>query len=208
MARHTQAEAGRTRARLLDAALAAFAEDGVRATTLEGVAARAGVTRGAVYWHFADKAALAAEAIGASRWPLDIGPDVSRYRAHPQPLRLLRRQLVAQMAQCLNDPVQWRTVKLALQHGARAELPPAARARLEQAVARTVMRLGRVMRMAHARGQLRAGLAPAVAGRCLHAVGVGVLLDCAHGLLSNRQAASARCLELCLDLFLAGVARS
>lgn len=57
MKRTAEASAA-TRAALLDAALFEFAEKGVAAATLAGVAARAGVTRGAVYHHFADKAAL------------------------------------------------------------------------------------------------------------------------------------------------------
>ena len=43
---------------LLDAALRVFRDRGVAHTSLEEVAAAAGVTRGAVYWHFKDKADL------------------------------------------------------------------------------------------------------------------------------------------------------
>jgi AcrR family transcriptional regulator len=54
--RPTRAEqAARTRQRLLDAAAEAFGEAGFAATSLDAVAARAGVTKGAVYAHFTDK---------------------------------------------------------------------------------------------------------------------------------------------------------
>ena len=58
MARRTKLEAAETRVGLLDAAERVFRERGVAHTSLAEVAAAAGVTRGAVYWHFRDKAAL------------------------------------------------------------------------------------------------------------------------------------------------------
>src|SRR5262245_32903072 len=58
MLRKTAAEAAETRQAILRAALTEFSQRGYSATTLDGVARAAGVTRGAVYWHFANKAAL------------------------------------------------------------------------------------------------------------------------------------------------------
>ena len=72
--------AGKTRAILLDAALAAFARRGVRATTLEHVAASAAFTRGAVYWHFPDKLSLVNAVFDDLVWPFDIGPELAVYR--------------------------------------------------------------------------------------------------------------------------------
>ena len=58
MARRTKTEAEATRQKLLDAAAHVFRERGVAHSTLAEVAEAAGVTRGAVYWHFRDKAHL------------------------------------------------------------------------------------------------------------------------------------------------------
>lgn len=58
MARKTKAEAEQTRRDILDAALELFHAKGYSHTTLEEIARCAGVTRGAVYWHFKDKADL------------------------------------------------------------------------------------------------------------------------------------------------------
>ena len=58
MARRTKVEAQETRARLLDAAETVFHEKGVAHASLEEIAAAAKVTRGAIYWHFKDKAEL------------------------------------------------------------------------------------------------------------------------------------------------------
>lgn len=58
MARRTKEEAQATRNRILDAAETVFHEKGVAHSSLEEIAAEAGVTRGAIYWHFKDKAEL------------------------------------------------------------------------------------------------------------------------------------------------------
>ena len=58
MVRKTKEDASITRQRIIDAAREVFATRGVSRTTLENIAAQAGVTRGAVYWHFANKTEL------------------------------------------------------------------------------------------------------------------------------------------------------
>src|SRR5437660_1667015 len=56
--RRTKEDSEQTRRRILDAARRVFARQGVTRTTLEQIAHAAGVTRGAIYWHFADKTEL------------------------------------------------------------------------------------------------------------------------------------------------------
>ena len=58
MARRTKEGALATRSKLLDAAEHLFQSQGVSRTSLQAIARRAGATRGAVYWHFSDKAEL------------------------------------------------------------------------------------------------------------------------------------------------------
>lgn len=58
MARRTKEEALETRNRILDAAEQVFHRKGVSHTSLAEIAAAAGVTRGAIYWHFNNKAEL------------------------------------------------------------------------------------------------------------------------------------------------------
>lgn len=198
--RRTKAEAELTRRRVLEAALIMFAEGGVHATTLEDVAARAGVTRGAVYWHFADKATLVAEVLRDMRWPLDVGDDTAVYKVHPQPLEMLRERLCWQIEGCMADPWQSRVVKIVLRQGVRSELPADVSTRVAQAQADAVHRLGQVMTIAQRCQQLRAGLRPASVARGLHAVGIGVLSEYASDLAGARRKAS----PLCLELFLVG----
>lgn len=54
--RRTKAEAEATKAKLLEAAEALFFEQGPAGVGLERIAAAAGVSRGALYWHFTSKA--------------------------------------------------------------------------------------------------------------------------------------------------------
>ena len=56
MVRRTKEEAQETRSAILEAAERAFYERGVARTTLADIATLAGVTRGAIYWHFSNKA--------------------------------------------------------------------------------------------------------------------------------------------------------
>ena len=55
MARKTKEEALETRQNILNAALDVFYKNGVNSSSLEDIAEAAGVTRGAVYWHFKNK---------------------------------------------------------------------------------------------------------------------------------------------------------
>jgi TetR/AcrR family transcriptional regulator, acrAB operon repressor len=58
MVRKTKQEAGETRSLLLDTAERVFRDNGVSRTSLNEIAEAAGLTRGAIYWHFKNKADL------------------------------------------------------------------------------------------------------------------------------------------------------
>lgn len=71
MARRTKEEALITRDRILDAAEQAFSTRGVSRTSLGDIAVAAGVTRGAIYWHFRDKGELFCAMIGRVTLPME-----------------------------------------------------------------------------------------------------------------------------------------
>jgi TetR/AcrR family transcriptional regulator, acrAB operon repressor len=58
MVRKTKEDAEKTRQDIIESARSVFHECGVSRSTLEKIAKEAGVTRGAIYWHFKDKAEL------------------------------------------------------------------------------------------------------------------------------------------------------
>ena len=53
--KRTKEEAEQTKKKLLEIALSTLVKEGFENVTLENVAAKAGVTRGAIYWHFNNK---------------------------------------------------------------------------------------------------------------------------------------------------------
>jgi AcrR family transcriptional regulator len=66
MATAEQLPGGDTRRRLIDAAIEVFLERGYAGTRVQDIARRAGLTTGAMYSHFENKAALLSEAIAVS----------------------------------------------------------------------------------------------------------------------------------------------
>lgn len=58
MVRKTKEQARETRRQIIDAATAVFHRRGLSRSSLDMVAREAGLTRGAIYWHFKDKAEL------------------------------------------------------------------------------------------------------------------------------------------------------
>jgi TetR/AcrR family acrAB operon transcriptional repressor len=92
MVRRTRADAEATREAILDAAEQEFLDRGVSRTSLEHIARRASVTRGAIYWHFKDKSALFAAMIDRVRLPFSSIADAYRKEvANDDPLGLLRQ---------------------------------------------------------------------------------------------------------------------
>lgn len=94
MVRKTKQEAQETRARLLDAAEQLFHARGVSRTSLQDIAQAAGVTRGAVYWHFQDKAQLFDAMMERATLPLEEGFDPAPVSLSQQPLEDLRLGLL------------------------------------------------------------------------------------------------------------------
>lgn len=92
MVRRTKAEAEATRHSLLDAAEHLFQERGVSRTSLNDIATAAGTTRGAIYWHFKDKADLFNAMLERATLPLECGfPDqATPVEALDAPLEALR----------------------------------------------------------------------------------------------------------------------
>jgi len=88
--RRTKTDAAITREQLLDAAERVFRERGVTRTSLAEIAAAAGVTRGAVYWHFRDKADLFAAMCERATLPLEQTLERAGTAVHADALAALR----------------------------------------------------------------------------------------------------------------------
>ena len=104
MVRRTKEEAQETRSQILEAAEKAFYERGVARTTLADIAALAGVTRGAIYWHFSNKADLLQAMLDTLQEPLDEMARASENEEELDPLGCMRKLLIHLFHQVALDP--------------------------------------------------------------------------------------------------------
>jgi TetR/AcrR family acrAB operon transcriptional repressor len=114
MVRRTKEEAQETRNRILDAAEHVFYEKGVAHASLEDIAAAAQVTRGAIYWHFKDKAEIFDAMMQSVMLPAE---DMIGCRAadidHPDPLEVLRRSAIDVLLRTARDARTRRVMEIA-----------------------------------------------------------------------------------------------
>lgn len=101
MVRRTKEEAQETRAQIVAAAERAFYKRGVARTTLADIAQQAGVTRGAIYWHFSNKAELVQALLDSVHESHDHLARASESEDELDPLGCMRTLLL----QVLNDLV-------------------------------------------------------------------------------------------------------
>ncbi|UVW27846.1 TetR family transcriptional regulator [Massilia sp. H6] len=104
MARKTKAEAAATRDSILDAAEKLFAEQGVSRTTLQHIASEAGVTRGAIYWHFLDKGALLQAMMNRAKMPLEEALLLLDTNEGGDPMQDLREYVMTVLRVTASDP--------------------------------------------------------------------------------------------------------
>ena len=104
MVRRTKEEALETRSKILAAAEQAFYERGVARTTLADIATLAGVTRGAIYWHFSNKAELVQAMLDSLHEPLDELAKASENQNEIDPLGCTRQLLIHLFRQVAIDP--------------------------------------------------------------------------------------------------------
>jgi TetR/AcrR family acrAB operon transcriptional repressor len=162
--RRTKEESEQTRRAILAAARRVFARRGVTRTTLAHVAAEAGVSRGAIYWHFANKTALFDAMREQVSVPLIDRTDYALLALDlPDPLAAVERFLRNLVDTVANDADARETFRIMMLKCEYVDefLPDLARQtrhwhELEAKLVRVYARARRV-------GTLRRGLAPAMA---------------------------------------------
>jgi TetR/AcrR family acrAB operon transcriptional repressor len=113
MARRTKEEALVTRTSILDAAERVFYDKGVAHASLEDIAAAADVTRGAIYWHFKDKAELFDAMMQRVVLPVEAITEGADCCAQPDPLSLLKRSAVDVLLRTARDMKTRRVFEIA-----------------------------------------------------------------------------------------------
>ena len=104
MVRRTKEEALETRTQLLDAAERVFSDKGVTNTSLNEIAEAAGVTRGAIYWHFRNKMDLLDALMDRVRLPLEDLREQAMAIAPDDIVAQIRINAVHVLRQAVLDP--------------------------------------------------------------------------------------------------------
>lgn len=177
MPRKTRQDALLTRERILDAAVDVFHERGVARPSLTDVAARIGMTRGAVYGHFRNKGDVLVALFERERLPWEEFVAAGHAAGGDDPLEVLRHALASLLRRACDSPVRARTlnilfykVELAVEHPALVE-------RLNAARQESHARLMLMIKRARKAGRLPGTPGPKHAARLLQQAAFGVLLD-------------------------------
>ena len=201
--RRTKEEAAVTRARLLDAALASFHTKGYSATTLDDIARQAGITRGAIQWHFGNKAELYNTLVGESYQKAGAAFK-EIYDAEGTPLQKLRLILIKWLGYAEEDAQFRSMLELVI---LKTEVSPELAGGLQQKTQgnrATIAFFADIIRLGIQAGEIRPDVHPEVAATTALSLVNGVtslwLID--PTAFSLRDSA-----EETVEIFLRGIAR-
>ena len=202
MARRTKEEAKATRERLLDAAETLFREHGVTRTSLAEVATAAGMTRGAVYWHFKDKADLFRAMCDRATLPLEANFERTGHDAETDPLGTLRALSIGALQSLATDTRAQNVFEIVFHKSELVdELAGLATAHRQERCA-CLAQIEEMVRRAARVGQLPGDLDAALATQGLHALMVGIMHEWVLDPSAYDLAAAAPGL---IDMFMAGL---
>jgi AcrR family transcriptional regulator len=175
MVRRTKAEAESTRAAILDAAEVLFFQHGVSRTTLEKIAVAANVTRGAIYWHFENKADLFDAMLERVRLPFQTMLAELDNDTNAEPFTRLQ-QLFTNGLQLIAASEQKQRVLTIVFHRCEYidELNPAV-TKQDDLDEQTVAVMQRAFERAAAAGTLRDGVSPKLAAHAMHMYVGGII---------------------------------
>lgn len=160
MVRRTKEEAAATREGILDAAGLLFEQQGVSGTTLQHIATAAGVTRGAIYWHFHDKSALFDALMERAKMPLESAMQILDAKEAEDPLGDLRECLMCVFRLTARDEDTRRVFEIATHKLELVGEMSAISDRILDSHGRFMERAESRIRMAMRRGLARPGTSP------------------------------------------------
>lgn len=175
MARRTKQAALETRAQIIDAAELCFSSKGVSHTSLADIAKRAGVTRGAIYWHFENKDEVFDAMLLRARTPTQHLEDATRDSDEPDPLGRLRTLLSEIFRQTQHDPSTRRISEIVFHKCEYTDQMCDLREHMRELRQESLQKLESALRNAIARQQLPERLDVPMAARCLQAQLIGTL---------------------------------
>ena len=175
LARSTKEDALATRHRLLDAAELLFQARGVSRTSLNDIALQAGATRGAIYWHFKDKADLYNAMIERVTLPLEEPFQCMGQGKGPDPLQGIRRAMLDALRRVATDVQTRRVFEVATHKVEYVDEMRAVRLRHLAVRDECVTQLGKGLRQAAKMRGERLPVPATAAARGLHAMIDGLI---------------------------------
>lgn len=175
--RRTKEEAEQTRCAILAAAETLFLEKGVAHTSLEHIARHAGVTRGAVYWHFANKADLFNAMLNQVRLPPEQLAERMRGCPEHDPLMTLRGLCIEAIENLAREPQKQRIFTILLRRCEFTAELREAEERQEAFINLFIALCEQQFSTPSVRLRLHAGLTPRLAARTVHALLIGLFYD-------------------------------
>ncbi|HEY9102957.1 TetR family transcriptional regulator [Chitinimonas sp.] len=201
MARRTKEQAAETREQLLDAAERVFCSKGVAQTTLDDIAREAGLTRGALYWHFKNKTDLFSAMCDRVSLPMQAMLDATVLEPGSDPLGRLSRDGARILRQVSEDPRTMRVFEILM---FRVELNDVVQTVLQAEKERGQhcrVQLTEVLRAAKAQGQLPGHVDCGLGAYALNSFMIG----CIREWLEYREFNLADRSEWLMDTFFAGL---
>lgn len=205
MVRRTKEDAEVTRHQLLDAAESVFNEKGVSRTSLAEIATAASVTRGAIYWHFKNKADLFHAMLERVKMPIDEMIDQLNSEQLADPMAFMRSAAISVLTLVARDTQTCRVFDI-VHH--KCELVADMAITRERQLERRAGCLTQIEQSMSA--AIEQGILPATLDAHTAAIGLHALID---GLISNwvlhpdSFALDAEAEKL-IDIYLAGLAAS
>ena len=200
MVRRTKADAEATRQSLLDAAEQLFQARGVSRTSLNDIATAAGTTRGAIYWHFKDKADLFNAMMERVTMPMEQA--IAQAETVETPLQQVRTSVLTALRKAATDEQARRVFEIATQQVEFNGEMLAVRERKLKWIGDYRHQLARQFKAAAAESQIELPAGPRQAALGLQAILTGLLNN---WLLSDGDFDLVRVGTQTVDIYLAGL---
>lgn len=176
MVRKTKEEAEKTREALIDAAEQVFFNKGVGAASLEEIAQLAGVTRGALYWHFENKSALLSAVHERAKAPIYAAYDKGLEEGK-EPMEALRGSVTYSLQALARDERLRNVLAILLFRCERDDQLSNTDVCPAKKRSDTLEKFTDAFQTAYEKGRLIEGMTPDGAAFALHAYIYGIFMD-------------------------------
>lgn len=178
MVRRTKEAAQETRNLIIDTAERVFVEHGVSHTTLADIAKAAGLTRGAIYWHFKNKVDLFQAMMDRIKLPMEHGEGTSCGQSpEADPLAYVRSCALSVLQQITRDEQTQRVFEICCHKVEYVNELTQLRARHIDCRADFLTQLEHGFRVAAKQGLLAEDVKPRHAAVGLHALVDGLIMN-------------------------------